>query len=293
MSSSKLPRGPVFNPRPIIPPKPVLFGPLVTNKITPTPVGLKRVLLVGINYKNTPCELYGCINDVNNMSQQLKRFFPKCNDHRIITDDSTTKPTKQNILTSINWLVSGLKPGENVVFHYSGHGGLIRDKNGDEISGYDSCIYSINGKQIEMITDDEIRANLAMKIPKGSKCFVIIDACHSGTAVDLRCLWESPSSTSLGYSENKKYEKTQGTVVFISGCHDREVAMETVDKNGRPSGALTMALLDTWRTYGPVIKFKHILWDIRQYLKTNGYTQLPQMTTGDYIDSNSVFDLAK
>lgn len=292
MSSSKLPTGPVFKPRPVVPPKPVLFGPLA-NRIAPPPVGLKRVLLVGVNYKNTPYELYGCINDVNNMSQQLRSFFPKCKDHRIITDDSAIKPTKQNILAAMNWLVSGLKPGENVVFHYSGHGGLIRDKNGDEVSGYDSCIYPVNANQIEVITDDEIRANLAMKIPKGCKCFVVIDACHSGTAVDLRCLWESPSATSLAYGENKKYAKTQGTVVFISGCHDMQYSMETVDKNGRPSGALTMALLDTWKTYGPVIKFKHILWDIRQYLKTNGYTQLPQMTTGDYIDPNSVFDLAK
>lgn len=273
-----------------MPPKPLLIMKPIQSK-PPPPQGLKRALFVGINYLDTPYALAGCINDVTNMSQQMKTFFPKCTEHRILTDTAVIKPTKANIMAHFNWLLNGLKPGENVLFHYSGHGGLICDTNGDEVSGYDDCIYPINGNTIEVITDDELRSQLAMKIPAGSKCFVILDACHSGTAVDLRCLWDTPAPRSLTYTEDKSYAKTAGTIMFLSGCSDSQYSADTVDKNGRPCGALTMALLDTWKRYGPAIKFKYILWDIRDYLKTNGYDQVPQLSTGNYMDPNSVFDL--
>ena len=58
-----------------------------------------KALLVGINYYNTDNALRGCINDVDS----LKDFFNKnheLNDENIytLTDDSSIKPTKANIL---------------------------------------------------------------------------------------------------------------------------------------------------------------------------------------------------
>ena len=254
--------------------------------------GLKRALLVGINYLGTPYQLAGCINDVVNVQTQLNTFFPqRSTEYRLLADDRAAKPSKAAIMEGIQWLTTGLNPGDNVVFHFSGHGGRVRDTNGDEVSGMDSCIYPINGSQIEIITDDELRAALATKVPADCKCMVIIDACHSGTAVDLRYTWESPSQTTISYKEDTKYAKTAGTVLFLSGCHDTQVAADTADKWGRPCGALTMALLDVWKSYGPAIKLKHLLWDVRQYLKANRYPQVPQLTSGSYLDMNKVFDL--
>lgn len=254
--------------------------------------GLKKALLVGINYLGTPYQLAGCINDVVNVQAQLSTFFPqRSTDYRLLADDRAAKPTKAAIMEGIQWLTTGLNPGDNVMFHFSGHGGRVRDTNGDEVSGMDSCIYPINGSQMEIITDDELRATLATKVPAGCKCMVIIDACHSGTAVDLRYTWESPSQTTIAYREDTKYAKTPGTVLFLSGCHDTQVAADTADKWGRPCGALTMALLDVWKSYGPAIKLKYLLWDIRQYLKANRYSQVPQLTSGSYLDMNKVFDL--
>jgi hypothetical protein len=265
-----------FRPKPA-PPKPAL----------PKPVpGLKRVCLVGNNYIGTPYALAGCVNDVQNMKQQIATYFPSCKDVRVLTDAS-----KQAILDSLSWLTAGLRTGDNVLFQFSGHGGQLRDTNGDEVSGMDSCIYPVNKGQMELLLDDELRTHLAMKIPAGCKCFIVLDCCHSGSGVDLRYTWQSPSFGSLTYTEAPKYAKTAGTVLFLSGCHDVQVAMDTVDKTGRPSGALTMALLDVWRTYGPAIKLKYLLWDIRKYLKEHGYEQVPQLTTGTWMDMNAVFDL--
>jgi hypothetical protein len=283
------------------PPKPVSRPPAPKPTPAPTPApppvtpGLKRALLVGINYYKTDYELAGCINDVTNMQSRLRSFFPTCKEYRFLTDaQGQPKPSKSAILTGITWLVSGLRSGENVYFHYSGHGGLVRDTNGDEVSGKDSCIYPINAaNQLEIITDDELRTALANKIPVGCKCFVVIDACHSGTAVDLRYTLESPAENVVQITEDKKYAKTTGSVLFLSGAKDTQTAADTVDKSGRPCGAMTMALLDTWSKYGAAIKTKYILWDIRKYLKENGYDQVPVLTSGNAIDINQVFDLGK
>ena len=253
---------------------------------------LKRALLVGINYVGTPYELAGCINDAKNMMTQLQTYFPACTEYRILTDETEVKPTRANVLEALGWLTAGLKPGENVVFHYSGHGGQVRDTSGDEVAGLDSCIYPCNGSTIETIVDDEIRSLLALKVPAGCKCLVILDSCHSGTAVDLRYTWQAPVMGTLSYTEDQRYIKTPGTVLFISGCRDDQTAADTVGKDDRPCGALTMALLETWKGYGAAIKLKYLLWDIRTFLKDNGYSQIPQLETGNFLNMNGVFDLS-
>lgn len=252
------------------------------------PTGLVRALCVGINYKRSPYELYGCINDANNIAGQLNTFFPGSGEIRVLSDDTTTKPTKANIMAALDWLVSGLTAGQNVLFHFSGHGGRVRDTNGDEVSGMDSCLYALG---MGTIIDDELRTALAARVPAGCKCLVLLDCCHSGTAVDLRYRWQTPSTGQLTYTEAKAYPKTAGSVLFLSGCRDEEYAMDTVGKDDRPCGAMTMALLDTWRTYGAGIKLKYLLWDVRKYLKDNGYSQVPQLETGLFQDMNGIWNL--
>jgi hypothetical protein len=40
-----------------------------------------------------------------------------------------------------------------------------------------------------------------------------------------------------------------------------------------------------------ILKLKYVLWDIRKYLKDNGYSQVPQLETGLFQDMNAVWDL--
>jgi hypothetical protein len=265
--------------------KPPTVAPAPTPVVVPN---LFKAVCIGVNYKGTAYELYGCINDANNMATQLRTFFPRAGEIRTLTDETAVKPTKTNILAAIDWMVSGLKAGQNVVFQFAGHGGRVRDTNGDEASGMDSCMYALG---MQTITDDELRTALAARVPAGCKCLVILDSCHSGTAVDLRYRWEAPAADKLSYTEVAAYPKTAGSVLFLSGCRDAEYAMDTVGKDDRPCGAMTMALLDTWRTYGPAIKLKYVLWDIRKYLKENGYSQVPQLETGLFQDMNVTWDL--
>ena len=257
--------------------------------------GLKKVLLIGINYLETPeYTLNGCINDVKNIKALLNKFYPKCSQFRILTDDSTNpslKPTRKNIIESINWLVKDLKKGESVYFHYSGHGGLTLDLNKDEKSGNDSCIYPINNGNIEIIIDDQLKSLLVNRIPTGSKCFAVLDCCHSGSGLDLRFNVNCLAPNKLNIIQDTKYPKTKGSVIFLSGCLDTQTAADTVNSANEPTGALTNALLDTWNNYGVNIKFKHLLWDVRNLLTTRGYEQIPQLSSGNSFNINNVFKL--
>ncbi len=257
--------------------------------------GLKKALLIGINYLDSPENaLAGCINDVKNIRAQILKYNPGFNGFRILTDDSPNvnlKPTRKNILAMIAWLVKDLKAGDSVYFHYSGHGGLVQDKNGDEKSGFDSCIYPCNAGVIEEITDDELRANLVDKLPAGCKCFAILDACHSGSGMDLRYMFQAPKVGTIVMQQNNKYKKPAGSTLFLSGCRDNQTSADTVNSQNIPSGALTNALISVWNTYGQSIKFKHLLWDVRQELQKGGYTQIPQLSSSLPININEVFKI--
>ena len=266
------------------------------TSVVPTATGgLTRALCIGINYTGTEYALAGCVNDANNIKTHLESTYSSCKDVVVLRDDSTNpeeKPTRANILAKFNWLVSGLKPGENVFVSYSGHGGRVRDTNGDEVTGLDGCLFPMDGTTTEIITDDEIREHLVNKIPAGCKCFIVVDACHSGTMVDMRYKWEGDAFGNVRYTEDKKYGKTAGKVVFLSGCKDEQYSMDTVDHKDNPAGALTWALLETWKRYGEKIKTKYLLWDVRNYLSSRGYSQIPQLCTGRYEDLQDIFDLS-
>lgn len=287
-----MPRAPVrLNPPPVIGARAVP----ARNTVPVYPKGLVKALFVGINYEGNPnAELKGCINDIQNAQILLRQVYPNSNAiFRSLTDRTELKPTRQNILDAIQWLVSDLKPGQNVYFHYSGHGVRILDRSGDEVSGADSCICPYNDGKIEIITDDELRVALADKIPAGSKCFAVIDACNSGTAMDLQYTWQCPTENRLAFSQNRRYTVTRGEVLFLSACRDEQYAMDTVNTAGVPGGALTFALLSTWATWRFNMKVKHLLWNVRKYLKERGYDQVPQLSSGGAMSSEAMLDLSK
>lgn len=151
--------------------------------------GRKKALLIGINYIGTSNQLRGCINDVNAMFNFLTSVGGYlANDIVLLTDNNNQPshlPTRDNILRAMSWLVNGAQPGDSLFFHYSGHGGQEKDLNGDEISGYDECIYPVDFKSAGSIIDDIMHDIMVKPLPAGCRLTGIFDSCHSGTALDL------------------------------------------------------------------------------------------------------------
>jgi len=258
---------------------------------------MKRALLVGINYIRTPYRLNGCINDVVNVEAFLKTLgyteFIKYTDD---TRDASKLPTRNNILIGFQNLLKDVKAGDELWFHYSGHGVLQRDRNGDEVSGQDSCICPSDFRRTGFITDDIIRANLAVKVPAGVKLVIVLDACHSGTGADLRFKCDDNSYLKRGtraprvfnpndwlirqtITELRNYSITNGDVFLISGCADTQTSADALIQN-KWSGALTFSFLALLK-YNPNYVWNNFLKDLNSFLKVSGYSQRPVLSCGN------------
>nr|DAD18290.1 TPA_asm: hypothetical protein HUJ06_019753 [Nelumbo nucifera] len=182
-----------YSAAPYQPPRPPAAAPLPYNHAPlsppPSPYGRKRAVICGISYRNAPYELKGCINDAKCMRYLLiNRFkFPESSILMLTEEenDAYRIPTKQNIRMALHWLVQGCQSGDSLVFHYSGHGSQQMDNDRDEIDGYDETLCPLDFKTQGMIVDDEINATIVRPLPHGAKLHAIIDACNSGTVLDL------------------------------------------------------------------------------------------------------------
>lgn len=83
---------------------------------------------------DNPGELRGCHNDVFNMKEYIQDVhgFEDENITILMDDGNHTMPTRENILAAYSKLVEESQPGDAVFCHYSGHGGKLKDDNGDE-----------------------------------------------------------------------------------------------------------------------------------------------------------------
>lgn len=97
-------------------------------------------------------------------------------------------PTKQNIRKALRWLVHGCQSGDSLVFHYSGHSSRQRDYDKDELDGFDEALCPLDHETEGLIIDDEINATIVRPLSRGVTLHTIIDACYSGTMLDLQFL---------------------------------------------------------------------------------------------------------
>jgi hypothetical protein len=153
--------------------------------------GRRRALFVGINYFGQKGELRGCINDVKNISDFLTENYD-IDEFLVLTDDQKDPksiPTRANILNAFRWLREGAKAGDSLIFHYSGHGGSVKDLDGDEEDGMDETLCPVDYQKAGIILDDEVHAVLCRGLPRGVRLTSIMDCCHSESILDLPYLY--------------------------------------------------------------------------------------------------------
>jgi len=145
----------------------------------------KLALLVGINQYAPPVSsLRGCLNDVELQYQLLvHRFGFNPADIVVVSDnqsDPTLTPSRQNILRAFQeHLIAQARPGDVVVFHYSGHGGQVRDPNPIrvEVCG-DAQISGMNGTLVPNDSMDLSQSGSEIVVPDimGRSLFLLMDA---------------------------------------------------------------------------------------------------------------------
>jgi len=156
----------------------------------------KLAVLIGINYVGQQGELRGCHNDVIMMRKYIEeQGFSPSNTRVLMDDGEHESPTLANILAAFAWITDNAKPGDALFVHYSGHGGSVADSNGDERDGKDETLIPVDFRTAGQLSDDLILANLVLEVPRNAVLTVVIDACHSGTVLDLPYSFVADEST--------------------------------------------------------------------------------------------------
>lgn len=167
----------------------------------------KKSLLIGINYTGSQHALSGCHKDVENVAEFLS-YKGYTNDPRsqvILRDDAGDRnyqPTGHNILGAMDWLIS--EPGTTCFLHYSGHGGQAQDTSGDRPSGLIDTICPVDFERCGQINSDLLHQHLVSRLAPGATLFVILDCCHSGSALELPFTYHSDEDGNINMMNNVK-----------------------------------------------------------------------------------------
>jgi len=243
---------------------------------------MKKAVLVGINYENNPnARLYGCINDINNMSNLLTDAFGyRTENITKLRDDITTPsllPTRSNIISYLTNLVRDSANCEEIWFHYSGHGSQIVDRSGDESDGRDEVIVPLDYGKTGFIVDDEI-----FNILRASRCktILIFDSCNSGTVCDLQWRFDYMNNRQVKALNTSQRVLSNPNIFCFSGARDNQTAADSYSKEQQQSvGAFTDAFLRCLRNNNMNVDLIRLHTDICMYLQTNGFSQVCTLST--------------
>jgi hypothetical protein len=274
----------------------------------------RKALCVGINYYGTPAQLGGCVNDVKLMSATLHRLgFTQI---ETLTDEpgrafsGAGMPTRANIEAACRRLVQGAQEGDSLFFHYSGHGGRSVNLSGRERTGYDSTLIPVdhNGGKNQIIDDDMDALLTEPARAAGARLTCVVDACHSGTVLDLpflcrgadaagNWLWVTEDATSLAVTERTGSVRAMmcavclaprntfakppedavgGLVTCLSGSSDAQTSADTKLLSGtsEATGACTWCFVEAIGQGAS--SWSEVMGFIRHKLKQTKFRQVPQ-----------------
>lgn len=250
----------------------------------------KKALLVGINDYRKINDLRGCINDVTNMRDVLLKYFGfTVPDIRVLVD---SRATKANILARLKWLITGAKKGDMLIFHYSGHGTQLRDRDGDELKDYMDeaiCPWDTNWDG-GLILDDDLY-NIFKGVGKGVSLEVILDACHSGSGTreimvisDMKIRFlPPPIDIECRIEEGLKVKRIAKATsdkplnhTLWAACKDNQTSADALIGSSY-NGAFTYYFCKYIREKQGKITRDELLKSVKASLKYNGYSQIPQL----------------
>jgi metacaspase-1 len=256
-----------------------------------------KAFLVGVNIYEMPgSNLSGCVNDATNVRDILLKYFGfSVKDIRVLVDG---RATKKAIMERLEWLVKDARAGDRLLFHFSGHGSQIRDRDGDELNDHLDEILCPHDMDWDgtYIVDDELKA-VFDGIPAGVHLEVLLDSCHSGTGtreaaafallppehafksrflvppVDILC--RQTGEDDLPVTRMLRTGNPTSHVLF-AGCRDNQTSADALI-GGAYNGAFTYYLCKHLRDTQGGITRADLLKSLRASLKHEGYDQVPQL----------------
>ena len=132
----------------------------------------------------------------------------------------------------------------------TGHGGRSRDRTGEEVDGFNETLLPVDHSFSGTIVDNDVNKMLVNRLPKGVMLHCIIDACHSGTVMDLPFLSKGVDAQQRWIWEDQRRRTYKGTaggeVICFSGCDDSQTSADTssLAQDSANTGALTFSFIN-------------------------------------------------
>jgi Caspase domain len=255
--------------------------------------------------------LYGCLNDVNSISDLLIQKFGFVEGNiQELTDKCATQSA---ILDALNDMVNSAAPGDRLLFYFSGHGSLYRR----EPSGGDPkrkatvfeilCPYDMNWDREIFISKEDLKG-IVDRLPDGTAIEMVLDACCAGGMRDVgRQLYELIQMSLLGGSADSslmgrsrflvppddvvsrivsargdtatpRIMSTLGSdgpkrCIIWAGSNDHQISQEFIPSHGREHGAFTYFFSEVLKAM-PTAQRATVLQDVRERLKGR-FRQVP------------------
>lgn len=230
----------------------------------------KKAFLIGIGAypQGSGWKQLSSDNDMVYLQQALGLYGFSKHQVVLLQNEAATYKGIQQAMASF---IAGVKPGDVIWLHFSGHGQQITDDNGDEADGYDeswvcydaaASFNNVTYRGNNHLRDDEVNRwikEMSAKAGPTGSILVTIDACHSGTATRSQRLgaargvptpFKIPKSgqgtlrNNFGHTGEFLEQPTHkaANVVVISASAPTQINYETIDDNAQGVGALSFAL---------------------------------------------------
>lgn len=244
-------------------------------------------VLFGLNYSGSQYELRGCVNDTSIIKNCLTKYCEvPANNITIMTDYTSNKPTKNNMINSLKEAVSKINQNNNLKklwVHFSGHGSYVRDTDGDEDDRRDEVICTLDNSYIK---DDDLN-DIFSEINKDKELICIFDCCHSGTGLDLPFRYNYANNK---YESIRHNSGIKCNAILMSGCKDEQYSADAygISQKYAYTGAFSTALMKCCQKYG-TISYDKLMDNCLKYLKDRKFPQIPQITCSKTISMNETF----
>jgi hypothetical protein len=204
---------------------------------------------------------------------------------KTLTDSGATK---KGILEHLNWLLLGASAGDQILFHYSGHGAQL-PSNGQtfEKDGLDEiiCPYDFSDADAAKtaISDKEFTKIFAT-IPKGVHFVWISDSCHSEDLSRKQHITPDIRFRRFNHEPQHSVSSPVASLsaapiplhgALLSGCASHQLSADAYINN-RFNGAFTHYLIKNLSQYGQDASMQEIIKYVNIDLMENDYDQNPQ-----------------
>ncbi len=272
---------------------PTSFPAVVRSRQPEPPKKIALIVAIGTYAPATGWGRLATENDAQLLRAALARQGFSDSDIHTLQDDKATAPAI--VAAFRNELIARAGPGTIAVFHYSGHGHRLTDNNGDEPDGYDEVLVPHDAPRRPPATytgekhvrDDAINdlvRELRRRVGNGGDVIVSLDSCYSGSAARAAFAGAEargdilpigpPQAGRNGRDEASGFEEAGADVaspaaslapyVVLSAARHDELAWETISRDNRAVGALSLALSQALTRAGTRTTYRTLFDDVQR-----------------------------